>query len=31
MGEFLLDLDLVLLSQFVNYDNQTEAAIACEV
>ncbi len=27
-SEFLPDLDLVLLSQFVNYDNQTEAVIA---
>ncbi|MDJ0687871.1 MAG: Uma2 family endonuclease [Xenococcaceae cyanobacterium MO_188.B32] len=27
-SEFLPDLDLTLLSQFVNYDNQTEAVIA---
>ena len=27
-SEFLPNLDLVLLSQFVNYDNQTEAVIA---
>ena len=27
-SEFLPDLDLVLLSQFVDYDNQTEAVIA---
>ena len=27
-SEFLPDLDLALLSQFVNYDNQTEAVIA---
>ena len=27
-SKFLPDLDLVLLSQFVNYDNQTEAVIA---
>jgi Uma2 family endonuclease len=27
-SEFLPDLDLLLLSQFVNYDNQTEAVIA---
>ncbi|MDJ0536743.1 MAG: Uma2 family endonuclease [Xenococcaceae cyanobacterium] len=27
-SEFLPDLDLVLLSKFVNYDNQTEAVIA---
>jgi Uma2 family endonuclease len=27
-SEFLPDLDLILLSQFVNYDNQTEAVIA---
>ena len=28
LSEFLPNLDLVLLSQFVNYDNQTEAVIA---
>ena len=27
-SEFLPNLDLILLSQFVNYDNQTEAVIA---
>ena len=27
-SEFLPDLDLTLLSQFINYDNQTEAVIA---
>ena len=27
-SEFLPSLNLVLLSQFVNYDNQTEAVIA---
>ena len=27
-SEFLPDLDLTLLSQFVNFDNQTEAVIA---